>query len=173
MADKSTQFFQYMKDHFIGFQQDQPLMTFEDNTTSRLGITTGDKIKAKGWVKIGEMTHSQGTIQTIDLPVPPHVLWVADLIMVFKYISFTHGERWVYPGGVFVDNVWDSLHPEGTIRLHLTYVPGGNGSMGIAVTVNPGHGDRPNRFITGVARQTAARADSLIEQFTGQTVIPA
>lgn len=170
MADRTDDYINHIKMHFVGHQVDQPLMTFEDNTSSTPLGRVGNQIKAKGWVKIEDLLHHQGSIQQIDLPVAPHVLWVADLVMVFKYKGWTHGERWVWPGGLFVDNVWDSLHPEGTVSIHLKYVPGQNGQMAVSATVNPGHPDRPNRFIADLARRTAGHADSLTEGFTGQAV---
>jgi hypothetical protein len=170
MADRTAEFVDFMKNHFVGFRSDQPLTTFRDNTHSVLGVKTGDQIKARGWVQIDSLLHSNGSMIQIDLPVAPFHLWAADVVMVFKYVSQTHGERWVWPGGAFVNNEWDSLHPEGTISIHMTFVPGANGQLGISVTVSPGHDDRANEFIANVARGTAGKADSLIETFTGQSV---
>jgi hypothetical protein len=170
-TDRTADFFKFMKDHFVGFSRDQPLTVFQDNTSSNYGVTAGNKIMAKGSVTIGDVIHQDGNISVIDIPVAPFHLWAADVVMVFSYSSQTHGEKWLYPGGIFVDNVWDNLHPGGTISLHLTFVPGGNGQLGVAVTVNPGNPDDPNNFIKGLVLGTGQQADQLINSFTGQNVV--
>jgi hypothetical protein len=159
-----------MHDNFVGFHLDQPLTTFQDNTSSHFGVTAGSKIMARGSVTIGVILHQDGNISKIDIPVAPFSLWAADVTMVFQYSSQTHGEKWGYPGGIFVDNEWDDLHPGGTVTLHLTFIPGHNGQLGVFVTVQPGHDDRPNNFIKGVAQATGGQADQLIKSFTGQDI---
>jgi hypothetical protein len=171
MADRTADYINHMKAHFTGFQQDQPLMTVEDNTSVHFGVRTGNKLMARGSVKIGNMVFNQGTMQSIDLPVAPFVLWVADLTMVFQYQGNTHGERWLFPvPGGFVNNEWDNISPGGTLTLHLKFVPGQNGQMAVSATVEVGHDDRPNNFVKNIALGTARIAAQLTQGFTGQAV---
>jgi hypothetical protein len=171
MGDRTADYISHMKAHFTGFQQDQSLMTVDDNTSVHFGVRTGDKLMARGSVQIGEMVFNQGTLQVIALPVAPFSLVVADLTMIFHYKGNTHGERWVFPvPGGFVNNEWDNISPEGTLTIHLKYVPGQNGQMAVSATVQSGHDDRPNNFVKNLALGTAGTAAQLTQGFTGQSV---
>jgi hypothetical protein len=103
-------------------------MTYIDNTeTTDLFVDkliSGHKIMARGSCKVVSLTGYSGDIKKID-DEDGDQLWKAKppLTLDFRYESWTHGEKWVYPGGAFADNVWDNVYPQGTIRAVITMEP--------------------------------------------------
>jgi hypothetical protein len=89
----------------------------------------------------------------------------------FRYESWTHGEKRVYPGGAFVDNVWDNVYPQGTIRAVITMEPQKNNQLRLEISVDADHDDRPGHFIRDiVAPSLVNRLDWILENMTNTIV---
>ncbi|WP_342762077.1 hypothetical protein [Bacillus sp. BR3(2024)] len=149
---------------------EQPLMTYQDNT-SRDPITrseVGNKIKARGSATIESFVNHEGEFEKITLPNGQNFWYANNLKVTYKYTSSTHGERWIYPGGVFVDNVWNELHPTGTVTFIFNLEVQKNGTIGLNVTIDAGHEDRPGHFVRDHVvvhfRQNAIKA---FQDYTG------
>lgn len=160
---------EHLKRHFVGNRVKQPLMTFIDQRND-LGI--GNKIMARGEATITEFLSHDGIIEKES--IFNGSAYRADLKLTFKYAGQTHGERWLYPGGVFVDNVWDSLHPTGEIKFHIRADQSSNWTVSITnMTFGAIHEDRPNRFVRDhVASKFINVITPLIPQALEQTPVP-
>ncbi|TXT38610.1 MAG: hypothetical protein FD138_302 [Planctomycetota bacterium] len=173
MEDLTNEAVDFMKQRLPGHEVHQPLKTFQDNTsTNFLGVRTGNEIKAKGRAKVSNYISHSGSIKRLQ--AGNFTLWITEpfLKITFKYTSQTHGERWIWPGGIFVDNVWNDVHPEGTVTAVLTMIPQQNAVLRLELTVESGNDDRPNNFIKDhVAPQLLGRIDSLLEEFTGKSIV--
>jgi hypothetical protein len=175
VVDRTQDFLNKVRNEFVGYQVEQPLTTYIDNTTE-IGpnwppgskIRTGNEIKARGWCKIETLASSTGQLQSISVPGIGAQFWLANLTVDFRYQSWTHGERWLWPQGIFVDNVWNDISPQGTIRAILTMQAMRNGVLRLECMVDPNHDDDPGHFIRDrVAPKVVARLDFLAENFTG------
>jgi hypothetical protein len=166
-----------VNNEFVGYQVEQPLMTYIDNTeTTDLiigSVTSGHKIMARGSCKIVSLTGHTGDIKLKIDDEDASQFWKTypTLNLEFRYESWTHGEKWIYPGGAFVDNVWDNSYPQGTIRAVLSLQPQQNGKLRLEIVVDADHDDRPGHFIRGiVAPALVNRLDWIVENMTNTSV---
>jgi len=115
-------------------------------------------------VKVGELISTSGTIQNFQ--AGPHTIWFTEppFQAVFKYTSQTQADKIVFPGGLLVDHPWNDLHPQGTLKFTLMVVPQLNAGLLLEVTVEPGHPDDPNEFVSKrIAPQVVAKIDAILE----------
>jgi hypothetical protein len=172
ITDMTDSAITFLKNQFVGHEVFQPLTTWEDNTkTVNLpfgSVTAGNQIKAKGSAKVTSYQSHTGNLQRVTFD--NFNIWIADLVVVFRYTSKTHGEMWYWPGGLFENNVWDDVHPQGDLVVHLT-LQQSSGAIHLEVRVDPDHDDNPGHFIRDrVAIQTIAKLDAVLEQFTGISI---
>jgi hypothetical protein len=171
VEDYTTQVIEFLKSRFPGHEVFQPLSTWQDNTREDLGVKTGNEIKAKGTSRIGDFVSAEGAFKRID--VANFTLWVTEphLKFTFRFKSDTHGEKWMWPGGLFAENVWDSVHPEGTITGVLRMIPTKNAVLRLEISVDPGNADAPNDFVKNrVVPLHLGKLDALLEEFTAKDI---
>lgn len=172
-TDMTDKVIAFLKARFPGFEVVQPLATIEDNTKKVFGQKIGNQIKARGSAQAGNLISHEGSLQLLE--VAGLNIWFTDphLKITFSYTSTTHAERWVWPGGVFADNVWDSLHPAGTITAVLHMAPQKSALLHLETTVQAGNDDRANSFIKDrVVPQMFGKLDALFEEFMNVSVEP-
>ena len=175
---KTDELLERLKNEFVGYQIEQPLMAYIDNTAiTDLGpfgsVTSGNKIMARGSCKISSLTGHTGEIKLKIDDDDSSQFWKTypTLNLEFRYESWTHGERWLYPGGAFVDNVWDNSYPQGTIRAVFSLQPQQNGKLRLEIAVDPDHDDRPGHFIRDrVAPLLVNKLDWIVENMTNTSV---
>jgi hypothetical protein len=178
IVDRTQDFLNKIRNEFINHQVDQPLTTYIDDTQDvgpnfppGAKVRTGTEIKARGWCKITSIGSTTGALQSVTVPGIGTQFWISDLVINFRYASWTHGEKWVWPGGAFVNNEWNDLHPQGSVKAILSMQPQRNGVLRLECSVDPDHNDRPGHFIRDrVAPQMISRLDFLTENFTGVSV---
>ena len=175
IVDKTDELIEKIKNEFLNHTVDQPITTYIDETSEHgppwARVTTGYKIKAKGWCKAVAIGASTGTLQAIAIPGLGGTFWLANLTLEFRYESWTRGEKWVWPGGIYVGYEWENLHPKGTVKLILGMEPQRNGRLRLECMVDADHDDRPGHFIRDrVAPHFINRIDSIIENYTGVSV---
>lgn len=171
MEDFTDRVIEFLKERFPGYEVHQPLTTFINNTTERLGVKFGDEIKARGSVRVGDFDRHEGTLKRIQ--VQSHTFWFTEpyLKISFHYTSKTSAERWLWPGGLIVDHPWGNSQPEGILSGTLHMVPQEGAVLHLGATAKGGHDDRPNNFIADrVAPQTLGKLDALLEEFTGISI---
>jgi hypothetical protein len=153
MIDK---FKEHLNTQLVDKKFEQDLTTWQDNTENQFGQRIGNQIKARGWAKIDKITEIEGKLIKKHYPDDPDAgivafdVWKGDLKITMDWSSFTHGERWVWPGGAKVDNVWDSLHPKGKAVVTVSITPQGAVIKDWKVTVSSyaGNNDRANEFVS-------------------------
>lgn len=172
-TDMTDKVIAFLKARFPGFEVVQPLATIEDKTKKIAGVKSGSQIKARGSAQAGNLISHEGSLQLLS--VAGLNIWFTDphLKITFSYTSTTHAERWVWPGGAKVDNVWDSLHPAGTITSVLHMKPQKSAILHLETTVHAGNDDRANSFVKDrIVPQMFDKLDALFEEFTKVTVEP-
>lgn len=176
-VDKTNELLDRVRNEFVGYQIEQPTVTYQDNTTTintPLGtVRTGNQIKARGSCKVVALTGNSGAFKLKIDDEDGSQYWKTypTMVMDFHYESQTHGERWIWPGGVFSENVWDDIHPKGSIRAIVTMQPQHNGKLHLEITVDPDHDDDPGHFIRDrVAPGLINRLDWILENMTNTAV---
>src|SRR4051812_46540504 len=107
-VDKTDVLMGRLQNEFVGLQVEQPLTTYIDNTTDTntpFGtITSGNQIKARGTCKIASIVSHSGVLKLKIDDEDGSETWKTypTLTIEFRYDSWTHGEKWVWPGGLFV-----------------------------------------------------------------------
>jgi hypothetical protein len=173
VEDKTNEVATYLQGKINGYRVDRGLTTFSDNTsTNFLGIETGYKDKARGSGEISSIDLASGNLQRIDAEVSGiPILWAADISFTIRYKANSHGERWVYPGGAWVDNIWGSVDSAGTIKANLRIKPQTNGVLVLEISVDPDADDRPGNFVRDyVAPLFRDAIDNTLEQFTNTQI---
>lgn len=156
-----------------GYRVDRGLTTFSDHTTNVPVIgESGYKDKARGSGEIASIDLASGALQRIDAEVPGiPILWAADIIFTIRYKANSHGERWAYPGGAWVDDIWGSVNSAGTIKANLKIKPQTNGVLVLEISVDPDADDRPGNFVKDyVAPLFRDAIDNTLEQFTNTQI---
>jgi hypothetical protein len=98
-------------------------------------------------------------------------LWAADIVFTIRYKANSHGERWVFPGGAVVDNIWGSVDSAGTIKANLKIKPQTNGVLVLEISVDPDADDRPGNFVKDyIAPLFRDAIDNTLEQFTNTQI---
>ena len=99
------------------------------------------------------------------------IIWVADIVFTIRYKANSHGERWVYPGGAWVDDIWGSVDSAGTIKANLKYKPQVSTLLLLEISVDPDADDRPGNFVKDyVAPLFRDVIDNSLEQFIGSQI---
>jgi hypothetical protein len=165
IEDKTSEVTPYLQGKLVGYRVDRGLTTFSDNVND-LGF--GYKDKARGSGEILTIDLVSGTIQRADFETPGiPIIWTADITFTLRYKANSHGERWAYPGGALVDNIWGSVDSKGTIKANLKVKPQTNGVLVLDISVDPDHDDRPGNFVKDyVASLFRDAIDNTLEQFT-------
>jgi hypothetical protein len=173
VEDKTGEVTTYLQSRLIGYRVDRGLTTFSDQTTDIPIIgESGYKDKARGSSEISSLDLASGQLQRIDAEVAGiPILWAADIIFTIRYKANSHGERWGYPGGALVDNIWGSVDSAGTIKTNLKIKPQTNGVLVIEISVDPDADDRPGNFVRDyVAPLFRDAIDNTLEQFTNTQI---
>lgn len=168
IEDKTGEVTTYLQSKLISYRVDRGLTVFSDDTKSILRVETGSKDRARGSSEITSFDLASGTIQKADFETPGiPIIWTADIAFTIRYKANSHGERWVYPGGAFVDNIWGSVDSAGTIKANLKVQPQTNGVLVLDISVDPDADDRPGNFVRDyVAPLFRDAIDNTLEQFT-------
>jgi hypothetical protein len=165
VEDKTSEVVPYLQGKLVGYRVDRGLTTFSDNVND-LGF--GYKDKARGSGEISSIDLASGTIQRFDPETPGiPIIWTAEITFTIRYKANSHGERWAYPGGAWVDNIWGSVDSAGTIKANLKVKPQTNGVLVLEISVDPDADDRPGNFVRDyVAPLFRDAIDNTLEQFT-------
>jgi hypothetical protein len=170
---KTDELLNRVNNEFVGHQVEQPLMTYIDNTSTNFGIRSGNRTMVRGSCKVASLSEHSGDIKLKIDDEDGTQYWKTypTLNFEFRYESWTHGEKWIEPAGIFVDNVWDNVYPQGTIRAVITMQPQQNGKLHLEITVDADHDDNPGHFIRDiVAPQLVNRLDWILENMTNTAV---
>ncbi len=173
IEDKTQEVIPYLQGRLNGYRVDKGLTIFSDNrSTNFLGIETGYTDRARGSGEIVSIDLASGSLQRIDAEVAGiPILWAADIAFTIRYKANSHGERWVYPGGAWVDDIWGSADSAGTIKANLKIQPQTNGTLVLEISVDPDADDRPGNFIKDyVAPLFRDAIDNTLEQFTNTQI---
>lgn len=172
IEDKTQEIIPYLQGKLNGYRVDRGLTVFSDDTKSVFGVETGSKDSARGSGEIVSIELTSGSLQRIDAEVSGiPILWAADIIFKIRYKANSHGERWVYPGGAWVDDIWGSVDSAGTIKANLKIKPQTNGVLVLEISVDPDADDRPGNFIKDyVAPLFRDAIDNTLEQFTNTQI---
>jgi hypothetical protein len=173
VEDKTQEVIPYLQGKLNGYRIDRGLTTFSDHTSDIWPVgKSGYEDKARGSGEITSIDLTLGTLQRIDAEVPGiPILWAADIIFTIRYKANSHGERWLYPGGAWVDDIWGSVNSAGTIKANLKIKPQTNGVLVLEISVDPDADDRPGNFVKDyVAPLFRDAIDNTLEQFTNTRV---
>jgi hypothetical protein len=172
VEDKSAEAITFLQGRIINYRVDRGLTTYADNTKDVLGVETGYKDKARGNGEIETVEFLSGSLQRIDAQFPGiPILWAADFVFNIRYKANSQAERWVYPGGAFVDRLWNGNTSRGTIKATLSIKPQTNGTLVLDISVDPDADDRPGNFVKEyIAPLFKDAIDNSLEQFTGTTI---
>jgi hypothetical protein len=164
IEDKTNELVNYLNGKLVNYRVDRGLTAFNDHTNHGIGY----KDKARGYGQITSVDLSSGTIQKIDVGAPGiPIIWTAEITFSIRYSANTHGERWAYPGGAIVDNIWGSINSAGTIKANLKIKPQSNGLLTFEINVDPDSNDRPGNFVKEyIAPLFKDVIDNTLEQFT-------
>jgi hypothetical protein len=161
----------HLKKHFVGHSvSDGPTVIKRHRPTDPVFHTPlpGWEDRAKGSAKIESLSQVDGKILRINIPEMDLSFVTADIKMVFVYSGQTSCDRISAPGGLVVDHPWKSLHPKGTIKLHLRLEKQKNGKLTSNIFVNENHGDRPNAYIRDhLARRLATKGGDILQDYLG------
>jgi hypothetical protein len=169
IEDKTSELIPYLQGKLIGYRVNRSLTTFSDNTNDVPLIgESGYKDKARGSGEITSVDLAFGSLQRIDTEVPGiPIIWAADIIFTLRYKANSHGERWGYPGGLVVDNIWGSVDSAGTIKATLKFKSQDSPILILEISVDPDADDRPGNFVRDyVASLFRDAIDNTLEQFT-------
>ncbi|MCT7969005.1 hypothetical protein NG799_22080 [Laspinema sp. D1] len=168
IEDKTQAVIPYLKGKLNGYRVDKGLTIFSDKRSTTLGITTGYTDRARGSGEIVSIDLASGSLHRIDAEVAGiPIIWAADITFTLRYKANSHGERWVYPGGAWVDNIWGSANSAGTIKATLKFKPQSPAVLVLDIQVDPDADNRPGNFVKDyIAPLFRDAIDNALEQFT-------
>jgi hypothetical protein len=167
--DKTNEVATYLQSKLIGYRVDRGLTTFSDDVND---FGFGKKDKARGSSEITSFDLASGNLQKIDTGISGvPIIWAGDITFTIRYKANSHGERWAYPGGALIDNIWGSVDSAGTVKANLKMKPQTNGVLVLDISVDPDADDRPGNFVKDyVAPLFRDAIDNTLEQFTNTQI---
>lgn len=176
-SNVTYEFKNYFSSRFEARGQSSGNKTFDYTRRQNLlvgSITVGHKVRSHTSIRVGDLSDWNGEAAIIDMSDYPDLgRWVGtgrslgvDMTMKFPYSGSSEGKKYIYPSGNYVDTVWSSLHPRGTIEVTVANKQGSFFSVYVRYTASSIGGDsRANDHALELARSLEPLAINIVKEY--------